>query len=217
VNSQKLLLVDDNDLIRAGLKHVLEQLNCNVAGQASSLEVASQTMSRTEIDIVLLKHGMPDGNSIEFVKTLRTRYPNVKVLMLLEEDAQFWEALEAQADGYEIRHMPSYQLATAIKALKDDYGWLGPMLSRYLLKRGGRDRLKAAAKQTPVNEAVLQALSTREREVIYLLSEGLRGENIAEKLNISPKTVKLHVSNCIRKLGVEDRTQAIAKFLRCKQ
>lgn len=175
------------------------------------------SLSDTEIDIILLKFRMPDGSGLNFVQELRKLYPHTKVIILLEEAEEFWEALQIDADGYEVRHMPTYQLAAALRAIADGYGWMGPMLSRYLLKRGGRDRLVDAASRSPVDEQIVESLSAREREVLYLLSEGLKGEQIAEKLHISPKTVKLHISSCIRKLNVEDRTQAIAKFLRSKK
>jgi DNA-binding NarL/FixJ family response regulator len=215
IKMSRLLLVDDNDVIRMGLQHVLSNLaNCEVVAQSASLESAAEALASTNIDIALIKFSMPDGEAKDFIPHVRREHPRTKVLLLLEEEEEFWQALEVDADGYEVRHMPSYQLEASLKALSDGYGWLGPMLSRYLLKRGGRQRLGLAARQQPINQELVESLSPREREVIGLLSEGRKGDEIADILSISPKTVKLHISSCIRKLNVEDRTQAIAKFLR---
>jgi DNA-binding NarL/FixJ family response regulator len=141
----------------------------------------------------------------------------VKTLILLEEEQDFWNAMSFEADGYELRQMPTYQLFAAIKAIGEGYAWIGPLLSRYLLKRAGRDCLISASQVQPSIDRASFGLSVREKEILTLLSEGLSGLKIAERLSISPKTVKLHISNCIRKMDVDDRSQAIAKFLRARR
>lgn len=218
VSQARILLIEDNELLRAGLRHVLSNTpHCIIAAEAPDLVAAEELLRAVDIDIVLLKYPIANGNAIGFVTTMRELNPSLRILMLLEEDAEFWEALHTDADGYEVRHMPAYQLAAAIHSLRDGYAWIGPMLARYLLKRGGRQRVLSAAKKRPVNGQLIALLSVRETEVLELLSEGLNGDDIAKRLEISPKTVKLHISNCIRKLSVQDRTQAIAKFLRYSQ
>jgi DNA-binding NarL/FixJ family response regulator len=218
VKIYKVMVVEDNDLIRAGLCHILRQLpNCQLVADAQTLAVAIEELSKQNIDVVLVKYRMPDGSASQYVPELRRLWPQTKLLLLLEDDEEFWEAIGVEADGFEIRHMPGYQLGTAIKALAEGYGWLGPMLSRYLIKRGGRQRLLSTERPKPSYEDDgVCNLTPREREIICLLSEGLKGDEIAEKLAISSKTVQLHVSSCLKKLDVEDRTQAILKFLRSK-
>lgn len=214
----RLLLVDDNDLIRAGLFHVLSNtLGGNVVGQAHTLESARQLIKESDVNILLLKNRMPDGDVGDFLSTVRNYNPNLRSMLLLEEEDDFWKAIDYCADGYEIRQMPTYQLFAAIKAIGEGYAWIGPMLSRYLLKRGGRDWLMSASRTPQRAEEQSFGLSVRETEILVLLTEGLSGTQIAAKLSISPKTVKLHISNCIRKMKVVDRAQAIAKYLRNKK
>lgn len=211
--TSNVMVVEDNELIRIGLRRVLEQIDqCEVASEAA-ISDATKYLEEHIVHIILLKFRMPDDIEFRFVQHLRSKYAQIKLIILLEEPEEFWEALSLDADGYELRHMPSYQLTAALKAIRDEYAWLGPMLSRYLLKQQGRHRLASGALR-PTNDHILEPLSPREREVIHLLSDGLNGEQIAFKLQISPRTVKLHISGCIRKLEVKDRSQAIAKFLR---
>lgn len=212
----RVLVIDDNELIRFGLVHVLSSSDlCTSVEAVASFEEAGAVVERQNSQIILAKFDLIRSASVMF-RHLRHSYPTVKVLVLLEEDEEFWEALNFECEGYVIRHMPVYQIDVALRAIGEGYAWIGPMLSRYLLMRGGLQRLKAAVDVKPVHSEKLSSLSNREREILYLLSEAFTGDEIAEKLCIAKQTVKLHISNCIRKMGVKDRSQAVAMFLRCK-
>lgn len=214
----RLLLVDDNDLIRAGLYHVLSStLGESMVGQAAALESAQKEIRDGDVNILLLKNRMPDGDVGAFIGTMKQEHPHLRTLVLLEEEQDFWDAMDFAADGYELRQMPTYQLFAAIKAISEGYAWIGPMLSRYLLKKAGRECLISASHKAPLTDESEYGLSTREKEILNLIADGLSGIEIAAKLAISPKTVKLHISNCIRKMKVDDRTQAIVKYLRVKR
>lgn len=180
------------------------------------MQEASKMLDAVVFDIVMVKFDIVRRNVPFFQERLRAQHPLSKFLVLLEEDEEFWDALEFECEGYVIRHLPAYQLDVALRAIGEGYAWIGPMLSRYLLKRGGLNRLKAVAAAKPIANDKLSSLSNREREILYLLSEAFTGTEIADKLCISKQTVKLHISNCIKKLGVQDRSQAVAVFLRSK-
>lgn len=211
----RVLVVDDNELIRFGLSHVLSQCSsCQSAEAVGTIEEAIESLHQRSADILILKFTLPSVELETFFAMLKDDYPEIRTLVLLEDDEDFWKALNLGADGYVIRYLPAYQINVVIKALGDGLGWIGPMLARYLLKQGGLQKLRTAAVLNPVSGNTLSHLSDREREVLYLLSEAIGGEEIARKLNIRPQTVKLYISNCIKKLGVRDRSQAIAKYLR---
>lgn len=212
-----VLVIDDDELIKYGLVHVLKtSACCSFADGALSVHEAAQKLAERSFDIVMVKFNLVKAVANFFQENLRAAYPDTKFLLLLEEDEEFWEALELECEGYVIRHLPAYQLDVALRAIGEGYAWIGPVLSRYLLKRGGLNRLRAVSAIKPIVNDKVSSLSNREREILYLLSEAFTGTEIAEKLSISKQTVKLHISNCIKKLGVQDRSQAVAVFLRSK-
>lgn len=211
-----VLVIDDDELIRYGLVHVLKCSSCcSDAEVAGSMHEAAHKLAERLFEVVMVKFELVKGGAPSF-QNLRSAHPDTKFLLLLGEDEEFWEALEFECEGYAIRHLPAYQLDVALRAIGEGYSWIGPVLSRYLLKRGGLSRLKAVSAIKPVVNDKLASLSNREREILYLLSEAFNGSEIAEKLSISKQTVKLHISNCIKKLGVQDRSQAVSVFLRSK-
>lgn len=212
-----VLVIDDDELIRYGLVHVLKSsAACSGADGSLSMQEAAKILDAVEFDIVMVKFEIVKSNAQFFHERLRAPHPNTKFLLLLEEDEDFWDALEFECEGCVIRHLPAYQLDVALRAIGEGYAWIGPVLSRYLLKRGGLNRLRAISAVKPIPNDKLSSLSNREREILYLLSEAFTGNEIADKLSISKQTVKLHISNCIKKLGVQDRSQAVAVFLRSK-
>ncbi|MBX9690412.1 MAG: response regulator transcription factor [Candidatus Obscuribacterales bacterium] len=211
----KVIVVEHDELIRVGLVHVLNQCNeCSEAIAVSTAASALNLLSENQIQVAIVGNRIPDSSAARLISIIREKQPDLKTIAVLEELEDFWTALSCEADGYLMRHMPSYQLNTAIRAVLDGYGWIDVALARYLIKRGGRSRLYSAAAIKPLAVDQLKVLTEREREVLHLLSDGYNSLEIAEKLAISRQTVKLHISSCIRKLGVKDRTQATAAFLR---
>jgi DNA-binding NarL/FixJ family response regulator len=149
------------------------------------------------------------------MEMIKAEHSETRVMLLLDQEHEFWNALQLNADGYELRELIPFQLAVAIKTIGEGYTWIGGKLSSYLLKGDNREHLISLS-QRESSKSVIACLSIREREVISLLSEGLNTTQIADKMAISPKTVKLYITNCIKKLNVENRSQAIVKFLQAK-
>ena len=212
----RMLLVDQDDVLRAGLLHVLKNIpGENQVVETDNLETALDLVSSKQINLVLLRNRMQDGDIAEFIAIIKNGSAELRTLILLEQEEDFWKALDYNAEGYEMRQSPSYQLEAAVKSIGQGYAWIGTVLSTYLLKNMGRDYLIAArARSYCISKTDLTKLTAREKEVMLLLSDGLSTREIAEELQISPKTAKLHISVCIRKMQVQDRAQAVARFLR---
>ena len=211
----RLLLVDENDVIRSGLFHILSNtLGGKVIGEANSLSEAERLISQSDVNVLLLGNHMPDGDVGEFIAVVRKERPEIRILLLLEEVEEFWSSVGWGADGYEVSKMTSYQLYAAIKAIGEGYAWLGPILSRYLLGNSSGPSPILALHPVHSPKENCFGLSVREEQILSMLSDGLSGAEIAKSLDISPKTVKLHISKCIRKMHVDNRSQAIAKFLK---
>lgn len=200
-----VLIVDDHSLMRQGLEQILELENdIKVIGQASNGEEAIQKTLEYKPDVVLLDINMPLVNGIEALRRLRDIGVDSKIVMLtIHDDREYlYETLNIGADGYVLKDADS---ETLIKAIRDVYkgkSFIQPSLATYLAKE-----YKAANKDSD-KSSVKDVLTRREYEVLTLVAEGLNNKEIAERLYISEKTVKNHVSNIFRKINVSDRIQA---------
>jgi len=204
----KVMIVDDHHLVREGLKAVLNQgIDINVVGEAGTAEDALNMVEKLDPDVVLMDISMPGMGGIRATKSIRERYPEVKVVILtmLDQEGYVYEAVKAGATGYMLKSASSDELVRAIKAVYDGKALLHPEATAQLLKEfanlaeyHGQD----------------YGLSNREMEVLQLLSEGKTNKEIANSLYISEQTVKTHLAHIFGKLGTSDRTQTVAKALR---
>lgn len=200
-----VLIVDDHSLMRQGLQQILELENdIKVIGQASNGEEAIQKTLEYKPDVVLLDINMPLVNGIEALRRLKDIGVDSKIVMLtIHDDREYlYETLNIGADGYVLKDADS---ETLIKAIRDVYkgkSFIQPSLATYLAKE-----YRSANKDSD-KSSVKDVLTRREYEVLTLIAEGLNNKEIAERLYISEKTVKNHVSNIFRKINVSDRIQA---------
>jgi len=201
----RLLIADDQPLMRAGFRAVLEPTGEMeiVAEAGDGLEAVSAARA-TKPDVILMDVRMPNLDGIEAIKQL----PNYRVLVLTTFglDEYIVEALRAGASGFITKDVPTAELVRAVRVVAAGDAVMTPAVTRQLLDRVAR-RLP-----TPVSGSapgLLAELTEREREVLELLARGMSNAEIAEALVVGDATVKTHVSNVLMKLGLRDRVQAV--------
>jgi DNA-binding NarL/FixJ family response regulator len=211
-----VLLVDDQTLIRQGIRVLLEiEDGIQVVGQASNGIEALQQVEVLHPDVVLMDVRMPEMDGVTATRELSIRFPEIKVIILttFEDDETVFEGLKAGARGYLLKDISSEEMAAAVRRVAAGEALIEPRLTRKVLAEFSRlasasERPAAAA--APAN-ALPVPLTERELEVLKALAHGLSNREISEQLVITEGTVKNHVSSLIDKLGVRDRTQAVLK------
>ncbi len=197
-----ILLVDDHVIVRNGVRAYLDsQPDLQVVGEAGSGEEAVQLAADLVPDVVLMDLAMPGMDGVEATWRVRRVSPRSQVVVLtsFHEDSHIFPAIKAGALSYLLKDIGPAELAEAVRAASHGEAVLHPRVAARLVKelRGERGEIN------PFNE-----LSDREQEVLRLIAEGMSNAEIAEKLFLSEKTVKGHVSNILSKLHLNDRTQA---------
>jgi DNA-binding NarL/FixJ family response regulator len=195
-----VLIADDHALMREGLKQLLSlDDELNVVGLANNGDEAIDLSIKLKPDVVLMDINMPIKNGIQALKRMKEIGLSVKVIMLtIHDEAEYLlETMSLGASGYLLKDVDADSLLRAIKKVNEGGSYIQPSLANHLVK-GYSD----------VKDIEKHQLTNREFEVISLIAEGLNNKDIAEKLFISEKTVKNHVSNIFKKIDVTDRTQA---------
>jgi DNA-binding NarL/FixJ family response regulator len=214
----KVLLVDDQTLIRQGIRLLLEiEPDIQVVGQAGDGGAALEQVEALHPDVVLMDVRMPGMDGVAATRELSRRHPEVKVIILttFEDDETVFEGLQAGASGYLLKDISSEEMAQAVRKVAAGEALIEPRLTRKVLAEFSR--LAAVTGQRPgsrpasVPGSLPVPLTEREQEVLQALARGFSNREIADLLVITEGTVKNHVSNLIDKLGVRDRTQAILK------
>jgi len=204
VSRLRVVIADDQPMMRAGFKAVLEATgSIEVVAEAATGEEAVAAAEAHRPDVVLMDIRMPGMDGIEATR----RLPRQRVLILTTFglDEYIIEALRAGASGFLLKDAPTREVVEAVRAVAAGDAVLAPAVTRQLLDQVGR-RLPAAVSRTPDG---LAELTDREREVLRMLAVGMSNAEIATALVVSEPTVKTHVSNLLGKLGVRDRVQAV--------
>jgi DNA-binding NarL/FixJ family response regulator len=202
----RVLIVDDDDLMRAGLKSVLaSDESVQVVGEAGDGREAVATLRATQPDVVLMDVRMPELDGIAATRNVLEAAPDVRVLILttFEEDDYIFGALSAGASGFLLKRTRPEQLIAAIHTVAAGDSLLSPSVTRRVIDRMARQPVPQAS------SAELRALTPREREVLELVARGLSNAEIAEAFVIEESTVKTHVKRILGKLGLRDRVQAV--------
>jgi len=200
----RLLIVDDQHLIRQGLRTLLElEPDIDVVGEADNGETAVQQVTLHHPDVVLMDIRMPgmDGVAATEIIYRQENAPKVLVLTTFDDDEYVTAALRQGAVGYLLKDTPSETLADAIRAAHQGYTQLSPGILAKLTAHLGTPT-------PPAPPPELQHLTPRERDVLKLIATGASNREIAETLYLSEGTVKNHVTNVLARLGLRDRTQA---------
>lgn len=212
----KVYFLADDEIVK-GIKRLLRELlpAWDIVGQKpfSSPSVVSSIL-RSDPDVIIVQHKMSDHRIITAVQQIKKSNLDFKVLMLLFDETHFWSAIDSKADGYVL--WPTAFLARAVEALMNGGVWLGPMMMEYLLRGEGLGVLRSTGKTVNSLPPELETLSGRERQVLGLLTGGLTNYQIADSLNVSVGTVKVHVRRIFAKLNLKNRGEAIARFARAR-
>jgi len=202
----RVLLVDDDDLMRAGLRSVLSSdETIEVVGAAGDGRAALDEIRKLRPDLVLMDIRMPELDGISATREVLAVEPDVKVVVLttFEEDDYIFEALSAGASGFLLKRTKPEELIAAIHTVAAGDSLLSPSVTRRVIDR------MATQPPAALSGARLEALTPREREVLELVGRGLSNREIAESLFIEESTVKTHVKRILMKLGLRDRVQAV--------
>jgi two-component system, NarL family, response regulator LiaR len=208
----RVLVVDDHDLFRTGLASLLSaESDIEVVAQASGGQMCVRLADELRPDVVLMDIRMQDLSGIEATRQLLERHPETRVLALTvaSAEAEVTAILRAGACGFLAKDTEIDNVVVAIRAAASGVAWLSPKAAQLVL---GRIRSEAAAQPPATNR--IDQLSSREREVLSLIATGRGNSEIARELNISPRTVKNHVSSILTKLGVPSRVQAAVYAVR---
>ena len=204
----RLLLVDDHQIVRAGLRMLFQaEPDMEIVGEASSGEEALALVPTLQPDVVIMDVAMPGMNGIEATRRIREINPHAAVLALtMHEDEQYFFAmLDAGAAGYIPKRAAPDDLVSAIRVVSQGNVFLYASLARFLIKDANE-----RATHEPLGEPhPVESLTPREHEVLTWIAEGRTNREIAETLVISPKTVDRHRENIMAKLNLHNRTELV--------
>jgi NarL family two-component system response regulator LiaR len=200
----RIVIVDDHSVVRHGVRALLEtEVDFQVIGEAASGEEAVAQCKELAPDVVVMDLVLPGINGAEAARLIRLDRPECRILILTSyhQDEFLFPAIQAGVESYLLKDVHARELIDAIRRTASGEAVLPPAIAQRVMRA-----LRAGAKQQAASGP--EKLTERESEVLHQLAEGLSNLDIAEKLFISEKTVKTHVSNVLGKLGVADRTQA---------
>jgi len=210
-----VLLVDDSELVRAGLKALLDLhaddagARLEIVGEAHSVATALTEVKRLKPDVVLLDIRLPDGSGLDACRQILQLEPEPKVLILTSviDDSLVYDAMSSGAHGYLLKEINAQGLCQAINDVAGGKFILDPTLTTRLL------HLIRSNGAPPTEQGRLSILSAQERRVLSLVAEGKTNKEIAEQMGLSDKTVKNYLSNVFEKLKINRRSQAAVLYL----
>jgi len=205
----RILLVDDQALVRAGFRMILDaETEMEVVGEASDGREAIDQVRALRPEIVLMDIRMPDLDGLEATRRILAsgdEAPKILMLTTFDLDEYVYEALRAGASGFLLKDTPPEQLVAAIEVISQGEALLSPTITRRVIS----EFVKGTGPKPQAQFPRLQDLTAREREVLTLIARGLSNAEIAKTLFVSETTVKTHVARILMKLGLRDRVQAV--------
>jgi len=203
---QRIVLVDDHEVVRLGLKSLLDRHpQFEVVGEAGSAREAIEQVAALEPDVVVMDIRLPGTSGIEACEEIVDRYPDIKVIMLTSyaEDEMLFSAIRAGASGYILKQIASEELVKAIEAVGRGEALLDPAVTQRVFQE-----VRRAVKEEEAS--AFAHLSQQEKHVLLLVSEGKTNREIAKSLFLGEGTVRNYVSSILSKLGVNNRAEAAA-------
>jgi len=207
----RVLIVDDHDLFRTGLRNLLEEQGVQVSGEAASGSEAVRSVREMAPDVVVMDLNMPEMGGVEATRHITAVAPLTRVLVLTisDEDADVMDAILAGACGYLLKDASIEELMAGIRAAWRGESLISPGIAAKVLQR-----VRATSANPEIADTIRSELSDREIEVLKLIANGKDNAVIAAELHISPKTVKNHISNILMKLQIDNLIQAAVYAVR---
>jgi DNA-binding NarL/FixJ family response regulator len=207
----RVLIVDDHDLFRSGLRNLLEEEGVNIIGEAAAGQQALQIVRELAPDVVVMDLNMPGMGGVEATRHISSIAPLTRVLMLTisDQDNDVIDAILAGACGYLLKDSSIQDLMAGIRAAARGESLISPTIAAKVLQR-----IRSSSSQPEIESTIRSELSDREIQVLKLIANGKDNAMIAAELHISPKTVKNHISNILMKLQIENRIQAAVYAVR---
>ena len=200
----KVIICDDQAIVRDGLTMLLKlEPDIQIIGTASEGATAVELVDKENPDLVLMDLKMPILNGVEATRQIKTKHPEIKVLVLTTYDDDQWifDAIHAGASGYLLKDIPRDELIKAIRGTIAGKTYVDPTIAGKVLGQ-------VYSRQTQPATLVTAKLTERELDILRLIARGLSNTDISERLYLSEGTIRNHVSSILAKLGVSDRTQA---------
>jgi len=211
---KNLLIVEDHELTRFGLKTTFEDVDyVETIYEASSAEDAIEIFKNNSIDIVIMDLGLPNMNGIEATAQIRKLNPEVKVIILTShnDEKEVLDSLKAGANAYCSKEINLQRLVQVVQSVGDGAAWFDPSIAHIVLQATANTKIGE-----PAGSYKDYDLTAREAQILKLMTQGFSNMEIAQELVISVNTTKAHVANILQKLEVDDRLQAALKALKYK-
>jgi two-component system response regulator DevR len=198
----RVYLLDDHELVRRGLRDLLEgEGDIEVIGESGLADEAARRIPALRPDVAVLDGRLPDGSGIDVCREVRSRDQDIACLILTsyDDDEALFAAIMAGAAGYVLKQIRGGDLLDAVRRVAAGQSLLDPAVTKRVMER---------LREGPHEDERLAALTEQERKILALISEGMTNRQIAAKMYLAEKTVKNYVSSMLAKLGLESRTQA---------
>jgi DNA-binding NarL/FixJ family response regulator len=203
----RLMIVDDQKLMRQGLRTLLElEGGFDIVAEVGDGQAALDAYAELQPDVVLMDIRMPGMDGVEATRRLHEKWSDARVIILttFNDDAYVFEALRVGALGYLLKDLSGHELANAVHTIANGGVLIDPSVARKVVAEFAR--LTSFAR--PINDGLPNPLTERELDVLKLLAEGMSNREIGNKLSLTEGTVKNYVTNVLQKIGARDRTQA---------